>query len=160
MTSAHTRSPPRSRRRTARRSFPSYLDLRCGDDSWHAQQGEDKIHRTNGECACFRGPTELKRSAAHDLGSGCDVDEVTRFMPSVVVMPGQRDEARGANGSAKHVTAEGRTQCGSLVGMAPYAPKLHPTSGLSSCPFPAMTPPHQPPAGGMPATVSTCVPLT
>src|SRR5258708_38542405 len=73
---------------------PAIVDPRFGDDSWHALQGEDKINRTKDECARFRGARELNRSAAEDQGSG-GVDKVTRLMPAVVVVPGQRDEAKG-----------------------------------------------------------------
>src|ERR1700676_2522430 len=74
---------------------PAIVDLRCGDDSWHAEQDEDKISRTEDGCAGFRRATELNRSAAENQGGGCGVDNVAQWMPVVVVVPGQRDEARG-----------------------------------------------------------------
>ncbi len=89
---------------------PAIVDLRFGDDSWHAQQGEDEISRTEDGCARFRGPTELNGGAAHDLGSGCGVDNVTQWMPAVVVVPGQRDEAKGQTRHTKHMTAEAQTR--------------------------------------------------
>jgi L-seryl-tRNA(Ser) seleniumtransferase len=47
---------------------------------------------------------------AEDLGSGGGVGDVTRQMPSVVFVPGQRDEAKGQSRHAKHMTAEVRSR--------------------------------------------------
>jgi hypothetical protein len=58
-------------------------------------QDEDKISRTKEGCACFRDPAELDRSATEDQGGGCAVFDLTQLMPVVVVVPGQRDEAKG-----------------------------------------------------------------
>jgi len=63
---------------------------------WRAIQGEEKINRNKDGCARFRGPRELNRSAAEDQGSSGGVDKVTRLMPAVVVVPGQRDMCRDA----------------------------------------------------------------
>src|SRR5215470_20415373 len=72
---------------------PAIVDLRCGDDSWHAEQGRHKINPTKDDCARILGPTKLNRSPAEDLGSGGRVGNVTLLMPGAVVVPGQRDEA-------------------------------------------------------------------
>ena len=68
------------------------------------------VKRTKDDRARFRAPTELNRRAAEDLGSACGIDKVTRLMPAVVVVPGQRDEAKGQSRQSKHMTAEVRTR--------------------------------------------------
>jgi hypothetical protein len=113
MTSAHKRINDRGsgqERKLLEEVAPAIVDQRCGDDSWHAQYGEDKISRTKEGCARFRGPTELNRSAAEDQSSGCGVDNVTQLMEVVVVVPGQGDEAKGQSHHSKHMTAEVRTR--------------------------------------------------
>jgi hypothetical protein len=68
-----------------------------------------KINRSKDGCAGFRGVTELHRNAAEDQGGG-SVDKATRLMPTVVVMPGQCDEAKGDSRPSKDMTAEVRTR--------------------------------------------------
>jgi hypothetical protein len=65
------------------------------------------MSRTKDGCARFRGPAELNRSAAEDLGSGCGVDNVTQLMS---VVPGQHDDAKSQSRHSKHMTAEVRTR--------------------------------------------------
>ena len=89
---------------------PAIVDPRCGDDSWHAPCGEDKINHNKDKCARLRGATELNGSAAEDQGNSDGVDKVTRLMPAIVVVPDQSDETKGCSRHSKQMTAEVRTR--------------------------------------------------
>ena len=82
--------------------------MRRGFVARTVRRRQDKPHKDG--CARFRGPAELNRSAAEELGSRGRVEKVTRLMPAVVVVPGQRDEAKGQSPHSKHMTAEVRTR--------------------------------------------------
>jgi len=105
---------------------PAIVDPRCGDDSWHTPQGEDKINHNQDGCARFRGAAEVNGSAAEDEGNSCGIDKGTRLMPAVVVAPDQNDEAEGERRQSKHVTAEVRSRrwCGHLF-FSPFTQESH-----------------------------------
>lgn len=104
----------RKERKLLEEVAPTIVDPWRGDDSGQAQRGDDKIRRNKSGCASFRGPAELNRSAAEDLGSGSGVYEVTQLMHVIVVVPGERDEAKGQSRHSKHMSTEVRARrcCG------------------------------------------------
>lgn len=92
-------------RATLEEVSPAIVDLRRGNDSRYAQQGEDKVHHAEDGCARLRAPGELHGSAGDDLRGTRD-----GLIPIRIMGPRRRDETGGERCPAKQMPADVRTR--------------------------------------------------